>query len=71
MNPRSAMAMALMVATAGAGQGLAELLESHGHSVVGRRSAKLPKAKLPNPERQAAAEAKRQRRAARNRAVRS
>lgn len=71
MNPRSAMAMALMVATAGAGKELAALLESHGHAVAGRRSAKLPKAKLPNPERQAAAEAKRQRRAARNRAVRS
>lgn len=57
MNPRNALALALMVSAAGIGPHLEDLLEA----------PKPRRPKLPNSERQAAAEAKRQRRAERNR----
>ena len=67
MNPRTAMAIALMMGTAADGQQLAGLLESYGHTVAGRKNIKARRAKSVDPERQAAAEAKRQRRIERNR----
>jgi len=60
VNPRNALALALMVATAGVGhQAAASLLDAP--------RPRRPKA--PDAARQAAAEAKRQRRAERNKAL--
>lgn len=61
------MALALITATAAAGQQLSGLLSSYGYTASTGGRAKRERIKRPNPELQAAAEAKRQRRAERNR----